>query len=178
MDQYKITSILPEVLENLIVEFCYYPIRSVGAINSFAIICWLHSRNLPTPRSWKHLLHRNDQFHWKRFLSTSMCPGCASTLISLAEVRHTVRTLNWHVVKNTHTTAAKFTIFQTKKSILKQLQNWEVRTTAFIFLIQRLLCSLDFPRCLNKTDTLNFDGCIISNPNPLCMYLKPPGNYL
>ena len=169
---------LPKTLENLIVEFCYFPVRSTDGINSLATVCWLHSRNLPTPRSWKHLLGFNDSFHWKNFLSTSMYPSRASTLISLPEVRNTVKMLNWHVVKNTHTTAAKFAIFQTKKNILKQLQTWEVRTTAFVFLIQRLLCSLDFPKCLNKSDSLKFDGCFVSNPNPLCMYIRPPSDYI
>lgn len=178
MKKITIHSTLPNELENLIVEFSYFPICTLNGINSLATLCWVHSRNLPTPRSWKKLLSHENSFKWKVFLKTCMIPYSPHTLISLREVRNTIRMLNWHIIKSTHTIATRYFMLHTKKNILHKLAYWGIHSSTLIFLIQRLLCSLDFPHCLNKSDIMNYNSCLISNQNPLCMYLHPPSDFL
>jgi hypothetical protein len=178
MEHLSLGYFLPNEIENLIIEFCYYPCKKVTTLNSQATVAFINSRNMPTPNTWKNLLTNRNQFDWNNFLKTNRRPYDCKSLINLKEVQHTVRMLNWHTIKSKRTTCSKFAQFKTKRSILHLLSRWSPAAYTLVFLIQRLLCSLDFPGCLNRYDTLDFESCLIANPNPLCMYVEAPIEFL
>ena len=169
---------LPHQLEDLVVQFAYWPVRKVVALNTLGFATLMTTKALPVPSRWKRCLLSSGEFNWKEFLKTSCEPYEASTLISLSAVRYTVRLLNWHHVRALHTTASCWALYLQKKLVLARLKSWTPKTLTLVFLIQRLLCALDFPRSLNKSDCLELESVVIHNTNPLCMYCRPPKHYI
>ena len=178
MEQFDLGFIgLPNELDDLIIQFCYFPKTRVAQINSLATVCFVTSKALPVPERWKLCLTDSGNFNWPAFLRTEMQPYTGETLINLSEVRNTVKLLNWHHIKNLHTPAASWALFLQKKIVMSRLRSWAPCTYTLVFLIQRLLCSLDFPRCLNRVDPFQIDCCCVKNTNLLCMSMRPPQYY-
>ena len=169
---------LPHALEDICVQFAYWPIKNAAALHTIACATYMTSKALPVPTRWKKCLLQHGDFDWRTFLNTERQPYNAETLISLPAVRFTVRLLNWHHVRSLHTTAACWALYLQKKLVMARLKSWTPKTLTLVFLIQRLLCALDFPRSLNRTDIFEMDAVMIHNTNPLCMYVRPPSFYL
>jgi len=178
MERFTVNSCFSRDVENIICQFTF-DLRSFEELNTIATIAWVNSRNLPVPTSWKKLLDYHGQFKWKTFLSGKhFRPYDGETYIDLAEVKESVKILNWNYVKNQHIVATKFTRFLTKKAIMSALNHWSPFAHSLVFILQRLLCSIEFPKCLNKFDRFQFDKCLIRNPNLLSMYIGPPTHYM
>ena len=68
---------LPRDLQNIVIQFAYN-MKTINLLNDLALICFINSKNLPTPRSWKRLLNddhtRIDEFkfNWKQFFSAKL----------------------------------------------------------------------------------------------------------
>ena len=141
--------------------------------------------SLPVPASWKKLLRYDielleDIFCWRTFLETKYSPYCMRTLISLPKVRYTIDKLNWNYLKTKQSLAVNYLITQySKVKLMEHLETWSPVAETLIYQIQRMLCSIEIPRCLNKNARryFNYKTFIITNPNPLSMYVNCPKIY-
>jgi hypothetical protein len=172
---------LPICLQTLVLHFMY-ECDSIDKLNDLAVFAFVNSRNLPVPYLWKKLIKtthpRRAYFNWSKFLATDLNPY-GLDIICLSGVRDTVRSLNWNYLRNLCITSSYIATKYTKKHLLVILQE-DQKTFAIIFHLQRLLCCIDFPKaCVRSRGAARFkyDRHIISNPNPLCMYIKPPMFY-
>lgn len=166
---------LPEVLMNLIIEFAYLPIKDISLLNTLANNAWLITRDSPIPVSWKKLKLRNaHRFDWNNFLKTEMNPWCIHTIIDLRSVRRTIEALNWSALKHQDNAACLWTRRNTKKSVLNELKTWSPKTSTYIFYIQRILCCIDIPKCLNRPCKCNIPDVIVANTQLLSFFINPP----
>ena len=169
---------LPIELTDIIFSFAY-PLRNLKSLNRCAYFSWLTSKTVAIPKTWKKLLMYEDGFrifNWTEFLKTNFNPYSAQTIIKLSAVRETVRNLNWHYVVQMRVTASSWCLARTKKQILQDFSFWTPFTERNIFLLQRLLCSVDCSACLNKhaRERLAYSSVLICNPYPLCKFLNYP----
>ena len=170
---------IPRECEDLIVQFAYN-CTSIDMLNDMAMCSFMNSNQLPVPLSWKRLLVINGpdrEFSWKEFLKQGQNPYILQTLISLRSVRGTVERLNWLFLKTYRCLSVSYLIDNyTKKKLLQMLTRWTTSTVTILFLIQRLLCSIEIPRALNSQAKkyFNYQQFLILNPNPLSMYIHAP----
>ena len=165
---------LPSDIENIVLSFAYC--MTLDQINRRAYYAWLITRDCPVPENWKKLytIQQNVRvFDWHAFLKTNMHPNCPQCIISLRGVRETIESLNWHFIKQLHSTAARFLKIDTKTNVLTAFNFWTPRSHKLLFLLQRLICGLDNTSCLNKAarDNMMFSSVFITNGDPLCQYL-------
>ena len=169
---------LPSVIEDIIIEYAY-AVSSLKFLNQSAFFAALNSRDCPVPETWKKLVHyeKNEwRFCWHEFLQTNFNPYCPQTLINLSAVRETIRNLNWFYVKTLRTNASNWCLYQTKAAVLYDFNFWTPRAVKNMFLLQRLLTSVDSSNFLNKKarDSMQFSTVMILPTDPLCMYLNFP----
>ena len=169
--------------EDLIVHFAYGT-KTLELLNDLAVVAFLNTKQMPVPVAWKKLLLFTDEleplFNWKAFLKTKHNPYIVETHISLRNVRLTVERLNWQFLKTQRCLAVTYLVSKyTKKKLLTLLIRWSPMTATLLFLVQRLLCSIEIPRALCSKARLNFHykHFVIMNPNPLSMFLHAPKLY-
>ena len=166
---------LADVLQNLIIQFAYN-VKKIEHINQFASFAWMNSREASVPLSWKKLLIKKGisyEFNWCVFLQTRFDPFSISTLISLKEVRNTIRLLNWTYLKKQKTAAAIWVQAHYKCAILRDLFEWTPQAAKHIFFLQRLLCSVNIPECINRSMVPKTSNLLVQGTSPLCFYVNP-----
>ena len=164
-------------LQDLIISFTYKNIHSVSFLNDVALVTFCNSKLLPVPALWKRVISYTEhgtRFEWSSFVQTNKNPYAIQSLISLSNVRETVRRLNWNYLKSQSNLAAHVISSITKKKLLNSLRGWSPYTIKLIYHIQRLLTCLDFPSAKIRSCSFEYGRFIIMNPNPLSMYVHSP----
>ena len=171
---------MPSEIQTLITQFTYN-VKSIEQLNQVARYAWLNTRQISVPPTWKNLLltrNGNTHFDWSTFLKTNLNPWGISTLISHKGVRGTVQLLNWHFLKQQCTASSAWSRANYKHHILEELRFWTDKSADHVFYLQRLLCSVNIPECLNKYARgycqQHFKSIIITNTVPLSYFVNPP----
>ena len=174
---------IPNEIEDLIIFFAY-GIKTLELLNDLAVVAFLNTKQMPVPLAWKKLLLFSDdiipKFNWKAFLKTKHNPYIVETHVSLRNVRLTVERLSWQFLRTQRCLAVTYLVSKyTKKKLLTMLLRGSPMTATLLFLVQRLLCSIEIPRALCSKARMNFhyQNFIIMNPNPLSMFLHAPKLY-